>query len=321
MKITPGEASRFRYSPGLLSGLPHDPAMLLAGKGWFSRRRAAARLKLLVRINDRLRCVLHPHERVVFACKGSLASLAERFFAGHAVAYHVNLRALVFTDERVILMQISAGLRPLGLVSELPYALIRRVRSKWSGLLEVTLGNGQRHRFAGVPRADRAVLEKLVMDVACASSASAVMEKDSDGLAHLCPHCFTPLPGWPRACGACGGGIKSALTAALLSLGAPGLGNWYLGHRWFALCELAGAAMLWVVFVIRPLREELAHRDGLPLGAGFWLFALIIVGGAHVTDAVVTHNFARKGHHPARGERQASPRCERRGAATQPGGA
>ena len=299
-----------------LSGLPHDPALLFAGDGWFARRRAKARKKLLKRIRGPLAEALRPGERVVFACKGSLASLAERFFAGHAVAYHVNLRALVFTNERVLLLQISAGLRPLGMISELPYALIRRVKSKWNGIFEMTLGNGRRHRFAGVPRADRVFLRERVMDAACASSASATMDKETDGLAHLCPHCFVTVPGWPRVCPDCGGGIKSATTASLLSLGAPGLGNWYLGHRWFALCELVGAAMLWVVFVLRPLREELAHRDGLPLGAGFWMFALLILGGAHVMSAVVTHAFARKGHHPVAAKIR--PREARRVAPIEP---
>jgi hypothetical protein len=98
-------------------------------------------------------------------------------------------------------------------------------------------------------------------------------------------------------CGRCGGGIKAASTAALLSLGLPGLGNWYLGHRWFGLFEMMGAVIFWVVFVLRPVEEELAHRDGLPLGPGFWIPALAIVGSAHLIDAAVTFNFARKGHH------------------------
>ncbi|MFA6961541.1 MAG: hypothetical protein WC205_12370 [Opitutaceae bacterium] len=275
----------------------YDYSALFRGSGWLAGRRAAARFRLIKKIDVKLSRVLRQGERVHFVAKGSLASMAERFFAGHAVAYHVNLRALVFTNERVIIMKISAGLKPRDLVSELPYTSILKLTSTWSGLCEVKLANGRTHRFAGIPRADRKFLRDFLGGVVTASAGTVVPGGESDGLMHLCPHCFANVPGRPRSCERCGGGIKLATTAALLSLGLPGLGDWYLGHRWFAVFEMIGAAMLWVVFVIRPLDEELSHIDGMPLGAGFWVLALGIVGGAHLTDAGVTYSFGRKGHH------------------------
>lgn len=270
-----------------------------AGEGRLARRRAAARQKLLACIEGKLARVLKPGERTVFACKGSLASRSEQFFAGHAVAYHVNLRALVFTTERVVLLQISPGLTPRGLVSELPYELIRGAGSTWTGFLEVRLGNGQTHRFAGIPRAERVFLKKVMMEVANSSSASAEMAADADGLVHRCPHCFEALPGRPAECGACGGRIKSAWVASVLSLMLPGAGDFYLGHRGFGLSVTAGAGLLWWVLVGRPAWDEIAHRDGEPLGAGFWAFVLGTLLAVHVVSAVVTWSFARKGHHPA----------------------
>jgi hypothetical protein len=266
--------------------------------GWLARRREAARRRLLERIDGKLARVLRAEESVVFACKGALASRAERFFAGHAVAYHVNLRALVFTTERVILMQISAGLKPRGLVSELPYALIRGVRSTWSGFFEVRLGNGETHRFSGIPRAERRFLEDRVMDVAADSTASAEMEADADGLMHRCPHCFAAVPGRPAECPACGGRIKSAGVATVLSALVPGAGDWYLGHRGFAVVEMLGAGLLWWVLVGQPVRHEIMHRDGDALGAGFWIWVLGVMAAVHVVAATITWSFARKGHHP-----------------------
>lgn len=273
---------------------------MFQGESWLARRRAAARLRLARKIESKLARILRPGERVHFVTKGALASLAERFFAGHAVAYHINLRALVFTTGRVIVMQIGANLKPRGLVSELPYAAVRKLTSTWSGFCEVKLTNGRTHRFAGMPRADRKFLREFLAGVVPASGGDTVMDAESDGLMHLCPHCFAGVPGRPRVCARCGGGIKAATTAALLSLGLPGLGDWYLGYRWFAVFEMLGAAILWLVFVIKPLEAELAHIDGAPLGAGFWIPALGIVGGAHLIDAVVTGSFARKGHHPGK---------------------
>jgi hypothetical protein len=268
------------------------------GESWLARRRAQARERLLQRINGKLTRVLRPEERVVFACKGALASRAERFFAGHAVAYHVNLRALVFTTERVILMQISAGLKPRGLVSELPYALIRGMRSTWSGFLEVRLGNGETHRFSGIPRTERKFLEEVVMGVATGTSASAEMAPEADGLVHRCPHCFAAVPGRPRACVTCGGRIKSVGVATVLSALVPGTGDWYLGHRGFAVVEMLGAGLLWWVLVGQPVRDEIVHRDGEPLGTGFWLFVLSAMAAVHLVAATMTWSFARKGHHP-----------------------
>jgi hypothetical protein len=278
----------------------YDFGTLLKAEGWFARRRAAARLRLLKKLDARLARVLRAGERVRFVTKGSMASMAEQFFAGHAVAYHINLRALVFTTERVILIHIGALSKPRALVSELPYASIRKLRSTWSGFCEVTLANGRTHRFSGVPRADRKFLREFLATVIPVTTPAGELGEASDGLVHLCPHCYTALPGRPRVCVSCGGGIKAALTAALLSFGLPGLGNWYLGHRWFAVFEMIGAAMLWVVFVIRPLREELSHMDGEPLSVSFWAFFIGMVAVIHVVDAVVTYNFGRKGHHPGR---------------------
>lgn len=280
----------------------YDFGTLMNGEGWFARRRAAARLRLVKKLDAKLKRVLKPGERVCFVTKGSMASMAERFFAGHAVAYHVNLRALVFTTDRVILIHVGAFSSPRALVSELAYGSIRKLRSTWSGFCEVKLANGKTHRFSGVPRADRKFLREFLAKKVPANAAAAVCAhgEESDGLMHLCPHCYAALPGRPRVCVSCGGGIKAASTAALLSFGLPGLGNWYLGHRWFAVFEMIGAAMLWVVFVIRPLREELSHNDGQPLGAGFWAFFIGVVAVIHVIDAVVTYNFGRKGHHPGK---------------------
>lgn len=270
------------------------------GTGWRARRRTAARSRLLKKLGGKLAQVMRAGERVQFVTKGSMASGAERFFAGHAVAYHVNLRALVFTNERVILCHIGANGKPRALVSELAYASIRGLRSTWSGFCEVTLANGRTHRFSGVPRADRAYLrEFLGRMMPVATVPPAALDAWSDGLVHLCPHCFTAVPGWPRACTHCGGGLKAATTAALLSFGWPGLGNWYLGHRWFAVFEMLGAVLFWLVFVVRPLRAELTTAYELPLGMGFWLPALTLVGVGHLLAAAVTFRFARKGHHPA----------------------
>ncbi len=279
---------------------PYEYATLFEAKGWFARQRAKARFKLLKAIDPKLARVLHAGERVYYVSKGSLASTGEQFFAGQAVAYYVNLRALIFTTERVILMQIGSNLKPRQIVSELPYTAIRQVKATWTGFCEVVLSNGKKHRFSGMPSAERKFLRDFLEGVVSTPAPTTALAKKSDGLVHLCPHCFTGVPGWPLSCDSCGGGFKSARTAALLSLLFPGLGDWYLGHRRLAVIEMIGTAFLWLIFIIAPALAAAAGEAPEEIDAGFTAFSAVIVAGAHLIDAAVTHSFARKGHHPGK---------------------
>jgi hypothetical protein len=45
---------------------PYDYALLFEAKGWFARRRAKARWKLLRKLDAKLRRVLRPEERVYY---------------------------------------------------------------------------------------------------------------------------------------------------------------------------------------------------------------------------------------------------------------
>ena len=89
----------------------------------------------------------------------------------------------------------------------------------------------------------------------------------------------------------------------MLSLLFPGLGDFYLGHRLFALVEMFGAGFLWCVLVIVPLlaRGQPDPETGEPLvlGAAYWGTVAFPLSFAHIVDAFMTRHFARKGHHPA----------------------
>lgn len=291
---------------------PYDYGMLFEAKGWFARRRAKARWKLLQKLDAKLRRVLRPEERVYYVSTGTLSSMGEQFFEGHAAAYYVNRRALVFTTERVILMQIGSGQKPGLLTSELPYTALKEVKSTWTGFCQLTLVNGKKHKLAGMPKADRKYLNEFLSGVVGGAGAetggAGGLRKGADGLTHLCPHCYTPAPGRPEACPSCDGGIRSANKAALLSLAFPGLGDWYLGYRWLAAMEMLGAGFLWFLMVIAPLlgvRTDEGHEgemvgDSTTLGAGYWMVAAFVILVAHGVDAIMTRSYGLKGHYPGR---------------------
>ena len=279
---------------GEVAAEPYDYPVMFKADGFFARQRAKWRFKLLKGIDPKLRRILRSDERVYYVTTGTTVSLAEHFFVGW-FAHYLNLRALIFTTERVLLLEVSRN-RPGKLVSQIPYAAIASVKSTWTGICRVKLLNKKTYDFQSVAKPDRKFLADFLADVVKGTNAPFQAEL---GLEHLCPHCYTLVPAHPLACPSCQGGIKSAKKAGLLSFIFPGLGDWYLGHRGRAVVELLGTGFLWLAFVIGPLLggADPAVRQA-PLDAAYWTTAAMILLGAHSIDAVMTHHFARKGHHP-----------------------
>lgn len=272
---------------------PYDYAMLFKAEGFWDRQRAQKRFKLLKAVDPKLRRILLPGEKVYFLTPGTTVSLGERFFVGW-LAYYLNMRALAFTSSRVVLLQINSRKRLRELVSQMPYATISSIKSTWNGLCRVKLVNRTTFNFQHVPRADRKLLSKFLLGIV--QGTNAPFQRDR-GIEHLCPHCFTVVPGYPLVCPECQGRFKSAGKAGLRSFLFPGLGDWYLGHRAFAVFEMIGAGFLWFALVILPL---LPAADS-PAGSHdkvYWITAGLILLVTHSISGMMAHHFARKGHHP-----------------------
>jgi hypothetical protein len=292
--MNPQLASRFEdlLSPQVET-FPYDYPLLFSTEGWWARRRSRQRFRLLKGIDPKLREVLREDERVYFITTGTTVSLGEQFFVGW-LAYYLNRRALVFTTERILFVAIDRRHRARALLSQIPYAALASVRTTWNGLCRIKLVNRETYHFQGVPRADRKFLAGFLSDILQGTNAPF---QRVQGFEHLCPFCATVVPGHPDRCPFCTGVFKSPRTAALRSLGWPGLGDWYLGHRAFAGFEMAGNALLWLLLVVLPLAlpptEEYPGPD-----AGYWISAAMVLAVAHAVDAAVTWHFALKGHHP-----------------------
>jgi hypothetical protein len=261
--------------------------------------RSKNRFKLLKAIDAKLRKILHADERVYFVTSGTTANIAEQYFAGAAMTQALNRRALVFTTERVVLLQIDSKKRPRDLVAQIAYTSIAEVAATWNGYCQLKLRDKSKLNFIGVPKADRKHLAAFLTDVV-KTAASAVTSASGVALEQLCPHCFVPVPGHPTACPHCQGGFKLARTAMLRSLVFPGLGDFYLGHRAFAIFEMLGAAFMWYVLVIGPLLGTPNEKGEITdTNAAYWFIAGVMLTIMHGIDAVMTRHFALKGHHPA----------------------
>ena len=275
---------------------PYDYATLFQADGWLARRRAKARFQFLKTVDPKLRRILHPDEKVYYLTSGTTATMVEQFFVGW-VAQLVNQRALIFTTERVLLLQIDHRKRPRDLVAQLPYTSIADLKSTWDGHCRLRLRNHTTLNFAGVPKADRKFLRGFLADI-LRDSVPPLPGVPHQGIENLCPHCFQAVAGLPAACPHCRGGFKSTRRAVWLSALFPGMGSLYLGHRGVAAFEILGAAMVWLGMVIVPLLGSLGPDAPAP-ASDYWFSTAFALAFLHGIDALVTHNFATKGLHPA----------------------
>jgi hypothetical protein len=114
------------------------------------------------------------------------------------------------------------------------------------------------------------------------------------GWQNLCPRCFTATDDAPLSCEKCGEEFKSPKKAALRSLLFPGLGDFYLGYRKYAMLEIMGAGLLWALFVSTLVPTVMAKGLEGAIVAGPLLALLAII---HVGDALLTRAKAKTGLH------------------------
>ena len=265
---------------------PYVFSTIFDNRTWQAHRRSKLKFRLLQAIDAKLQAMLQPGERVRYVTLGCGVSFWESYLLGWIV-YFLNRRAIIVTSRRILLLQIGSRNQPRELVAQLRYSAIARVSSTLLGYTKLHLVNGNTYVFAHVPKADRRFLQSLV------KWTGKRMGQDHADIEHLCSHCFALIAGQPERCASCGGTFKSSLRATLLSLAFPGFGDWYLGHRVFAVFEIIAAALLWA-FVLLPY---LQHTLSLSMRL---VFAGLIVLFAHGADAVKTRHIARKGLYPDR---------------------
>jgi TM2 domain-containing membrane protein YozV len=266
---------------------PYEYATMFPAEGFWARRASKKRLALLRKIDESLRAMLWPEERVVFLTSGVLYSFAESYLVG-GIIYYVNRRAIVLTTERIILMEIDGKQRPGALRSQVPLRSLQRIGRGGFGNTLLRLADGAKYVFSRVRRRDRKALRELAP--AATARATARGAGAAAGLEHLCPWCFTALTGALLECPHCKGALKSQRKAALLSLLFPGLGNIYLGHRGMGAFELAFGALIWAANLLNP---AVWSSPETLIGT---VLAIVLV--FHGIDAAATVHIARKGYYP-----------------------
>ena len=245
------------------------------------RRRDRKRAELLQKVEPVLQRLLAPTEAVRFATNGARQLMWWLLTAGSMNPF-ANRTTLVLTDKRVVLIHTDWKNRPRMFANQLPLDRIRATSGRNSYIF-IRTGREQL-MFHGVKRSEARHLRGLLHSTA----------SKKGGWQNLCPRCFAATDSAPPACETCGEVFKSAKKAALRSLMFPGLGDFYLGYRKYAMLEILGGAVLWAIFLstlVPAVRAKGAEGALVALP----IFALVAL--VHVCDALLTRAKARTGLH------------------------
>ena len=250
--------------------------------GWGMKRSNRKRAELLAKAAPVLKAALAPDERVQYVTGGIVSLWWEQLMAGW-VSLLINRTTIVLTTHRLLLIHTTSRGRPESYVNQISLDAIRRVKRSWvSGQLKLTLGRGNR-TLTGIRRSDSKQLAAILSGKPTAAG----------GITALCPACFEPSADH-RACARCRTSVKSPLTAAIRSLLLPGLGDFYLGHRFLASIEMVGSLASWFVIIalMLPAFEPNAERSAPLIAAVFSGVLLVAVNGF---DALLTYAQAKQG--------------------------
>ncbi len=278
------------------ANIPYRFDQIFSAEGFGAKRLEKKRLKLMKAIDQRVRSFLAEGETVEFVTWGVEYSFAEHYLMG-IWAQIMNRRAVILTNKRLLLMQISSRNKVLQLKSQVRYTAISKLAKGSFGAVRLVLRDKKVLHFTGMPGKDRKQLKERIgayMD-------AVRTEAPSPGMDNLCPHCGHKVVGLPERCSKCAKGFKSGAKAGWLSMIFPGLGDMYLGHRMLGTMEIIGAIIAWgfVAFAfLMPDGEMGGGLDFVSLGVVLTLVFCFV----HLPDAWITRRMGLKGIYPARGD-------------------
>jgi hypothetical protein len=268
--------------------MPYIFKNFFSTEGWGAKSASKRKFKLLKEINKQVLSLLANDEKVHFITTGVEISNMEAFLVGALWLQYINRRALVFTDKRILLIQIDSKNKPRHLKSQIKYPAIRKISGSL-GSCKMKLENGKALTFSNVQKKDVNFVKNLMENF---KKAAILAPADAKGKENLCPYCYTPIEGIPESCPKCFKPFKSPSKAVRLSLMFPGLGDLYLGHRALGIFELVGAIVVWLIILV-PTASDMDNIAEL-------IVAIVLVYALmHGVDALGTWFMSRKGIIPA----------------------
>lgn len=281
-----GLAAEFPEVRGIQRLEKYDLASIFPERdGYFARKAIRKKIGLLTRLSPLLARILGEQERVLFIGRGIIQYLAEIFFGNGWLTYYYNIHALVFTDQRILLINIKNNGQPKHMLHQIRYGAIQRWKGpSLIGGVVIKFNAGKKLTLVHVPRRDGGVMKNVVERMQGTPTVGS-LPTAGESFQHLCPSCFAEIPKDIYACPGCRTAFKTPRKAALRSFLLPGWGDIYLTHRLLGTLELLGSAALVILLVITLLWGELGDS----------MVFLILLLVYHALDAALTYHMGKKG--------------------------
>ncbi len=263
----------------------HLPQLFPKVKGVGVRGLFRKKVALLQAVEPLFEKMLFPREEVRFATSGIFCSFAEQYMLG-ALSTYINRTVFIFTNFRIILLNVDSKAKPLHMKWHIPYDQIRRFKTGGlSSSMVFKLKNKKTITFSSMPACDRKPVRAFVNEMIGRAETEAFHLPHYACRDNLCPGCYAPIPKGVYECEKCGDRFIKPGKPTLMSACLPCLGDFYMGHRTLGSIELAGYVLVWVM-----LGAHLAEE-----GASALPFVALVLLLEHGLDAALTHQMAKKG--------------------------
>ena len=265
-----------------------SPDDLFPGASAFlSRRQQAKSRKLLDAVAPRLRRILKPDERVLFAAHGMqvphlLQTMALGYFAR---AYHQVF--LVFTDARIIEVLLDfRGNIPDSRLRSYPLTDSRDLKLRFTRLT-LTPASGKKQAWTISMRGGRKLLKQLLPRL------SERLLRERNAATQLlpiwhCPECGSSSGARPKSCVSCGTLFRSPRLAAWLSLAFPGAGLLYSGNPFLAAGDFLGEMIFFFIIFTGIVTAQDAPTVIAMAGMGLFFLAITKAESIHLGHIFTT---------------------------------
>lgn len=262
------------------------PQLFPKKKGMGIKKQFYKKVALLQTIEPLLEKMLFAGEEVRFGTSGIYCNFAEQYFLG-AFSSHINRTLFIFTNYRIILLNVGNKARPLQMKWHIPYDQIKKFStgSLLSASMTFKLKDKKKYTFSHLPSYDRKPVKAFVNEMIERAQNEEFHMPHFECRDNLCPSCYTPIPKKIYACEKCGDEFIHPRKPTLMSLCFPCLGDFYMGHRLLGAVELVGYSVMWFI-----LGTNLATE-----GAAALPFVGFILLLEHGFDAALTNYMAKKG--------------------------
>ena len=254
-------------------------------KGEYKGRKNKAALKILKAVQIPLDKMLEKGEKVTKILWGTAYYPLEIFFGNGYLTRLYNRYAMAATDRRLLFINVDYRLKKTThYFFQLPFQNIKKIRR---GLFGTSLTfykiKGRRRHFSGVRSWFSKDFKEYVSGQIKIQPEGKPKEVQPE---ELCPACFAPLEKGLLRCTHCWAGFKSPRKALIKSLLLPGLGDFYLGHRFLGVLEMTGSAFVWL-FAVTLLLTRIPSN---------MVISAVLLVWVNVSDGLFTYYMAKKGY-------------------------